>query len=136
MIASLPENGPGKIEFAEYISGLILPNVYFDQERTLLRKKAMYERTPPVMKTISKGEIIVHQGEVVYPEQLEKLRKNAQSSPELALPYLMGTSLLLFLLLLFTLKTTTILDVRKGLKTKDILYMLLFLLVSIGSLSL
>lgn len=136
LIASLPEDAPGKIEFAEYISGLILPNVYFDQERTLLRKKAMYERTPPVMKTISKGEIIVHQGEVIYPEQLEKLRKNAQSSPELALPYLMGTSLLLFLLLLFALKTTTILDVRNGLKTKDILYTLLFLLVSIGSLSL
>jgi len=75
LVKTLPNDLPGKEGLAGYISELLLPNVYFDQESTLLRKKVTYEKTPPVFRTVRKGEVIVHQDEVIYPEQLENSRK-------------------------------------------------------------
>jgi len=39
LVKTLPNDLPGKEGLAGYISELLLPNVYFDQESTLLRKR-------------------------------------------------------------------------------------------------
>lgn len=136
LVEKLPKEIPRKEGVAGYLSELLLPNVYFDQESTLLRKKATYERTPPVLRTIHKGEVIVHQDEVIYPEQLEKLKKNAQISPEVSLPYVIGTSLLIFLALLYAIKMAPIVDLPEELKPKNFLYFGLLLVVMLGFLTL
>jgi len=136
LVKTLPNDMPGKEGLAGYISELLLPNVYFDQESTLLRKKATYEKTPPVLRTVRKGEVIVRQDEVIYPEQLEKLKKNAQASTGFALSYFIGTSLLMFLALLYAIRVAPVVDVAEGLKPKNLLYYGFLLVVTLGLLTL
>lgn len=136
LVKTLPNDLPGKEGLAVYISELLLPNVYFDKESTLLRKKVTYEKTPPVLRTVRKGEVIVRQDEVIYPEQLEKLKKNAQASPRFALSYFVGTSLLMFLALLYAIRVAPVVDVAARLKPKNLLYYGFLLVVTLGLLTL
>ncbi len=53
---------------------MIRPNVSYDEEATKQRVQKAIEGIKPVVREIRKGDVIVHKGERVTPEQMEKLK--------------------------------------------------------------
>ena len=89
-------------------SGFIEPNLEYDRERTEdLRKKARKD-IPSVITRVSRGGKLVHQGEIIRPAHLLKLRAYQEElfrrqPPRSHFYRISGTALLLFLFSVFTI---------------------------------
>ncbi|WP_243367219.1 HD family phosphohydrolase [Fundidesulfovibrio soli] len=85
------------------LSPFLLPNLVFNQETTLARKREIVGAMEPVYTSIYRGEIIVRQGERVTPEQQTKLQAlyahRTSSVRPLAIPGMFLLSCLFFVLL-------------------------------------
>jgi len=85
------------------ISPYLLPNLVYNQETTLARKREIVGAMEPVYTSIYRGEIIVRQGERVTPEQQTKLQAlyahRTSSVKPLAIPGMFLLSCLFFVLL-------------------------------------
>ncbi len=85
------------------LSPYLLPNLVFNQETTLARKREIVGAMEPVYTSIYRGEVIVRQGERVTPEQQTKLQAlyahRTSSVRPLAIPGMFLLSCLFFVLL-------------------------------------
>lgn len=85
------------------ISPYLTPNLVFNQETTLARKREIVGAMEPVYTNIYRGEIIVRQGERVTPEQQTKLQAlyahRTSSVKPWAIPGMFLLSCLFFVLL-------------------------------------
>jgi cyclic-di-AMP phosphodiesterase PgpH len=113
------------------------PNLTFNKDETVERKRIARERATPVYFQIKRGEVIVRAGDRVQEEHLLKingLRKTQESSYFISI--LFGICLLTFLVLasLYEFATKNIRKIRPS--TKDLLFFSSVLLVLIALLKL
>ena len=59
----------------ELAQSLIVPNSFYNAEKTAEAKRLARERVQPVTRTIAKGEAILREGDIVEPEDLEALEQ-------------------------------------------------------------
>lgn len=84
-----------------WAGGLITPNTFLDVEKTEQARAVATEAIAPIELTFEQGQIIVREGDVVTPEQIEALQALGLQQPGLTAPFVGGS--LLYLLLLVAL---------------------------------
>lgn len=84
----------------ELAQGLIVPNSFYNAEKTAEAKRLARERVQPVTRTIAKGEAILREGDIVEPEDLEALEQLGLRQARIEWQDILGT--LIFVLLVTT----------------------------------
>jgi len=99
-----PEGSPIRKDALSLLGDLVEPNLEFDGTRTEDLRSRARKKVAPVMTSVSKGERIIRQGEIVKAGHIEKLRAYQEELFKLRPPisrlyYLLGTALLVLLLM-------------------------------------
>jgi len=84
----------------ELAQGLIVPNSFYNAEKTAEAKRLARERVQPVTRTIAKGEAILREGDIVELEDLEALEQLGLRQARIEWQDILGT--LIFVLLVTT----------------------------------
>ncbi len=85
----------------EVASKLIKPNIIFDQEKSLIMKKAILSKVVPIKKEIKKGLIIIREGERITKEISEKIQLINANSKRIDLNHIVGLILYLGAVFIF-----------------------------------
>lgn len=83
-----------------WAGGLIIPNTFLDSERTEQARLSARESVPPIEVTLEAGQIIVREGDIVTPEQVEALQAVGLQQPARTYEMMLATLLLLLILVL------------------------------------
>ncbi len=92
-LASLPGD-PERALAADLVRGFARVNYAPNPGETARLRKEAQDNIAPITKTIEKGEIILREGDVVRPTDLEKLEAVGLRNPEVDLPAVSGAALL------------------------------------------
>jgi putative nucleotidyltransferase with HDIG domain len=84
----------------EWVSALIVPNSFLDEERTEIARQQAREQVAPIEQTYEQGQIILRRGEVVTAEQVEALEELGLQRSRVDGREILGASLFALLLVL------------------------------------
>jgi len=83
----------------EVASKLVTPNTVFDQEKTLIMRKAILAKVAPIKKEVKKGLIIIREGERITEEISNKIKLVNANSKRIDLNHIVG--LIFFLIAIY-----------------------------------
>ncbi len=107
---------------------MVRPNVVFDREATQRRIRKAMEEIKPVVQEIRKGDVIVHKGERVTVEQLQKIKAIEREMTGVWKIFVFIGFLLLTLFTIYIPYDFSVKNIRKvRFKTRDLLFLSLLL---------
>ncbi|MBA3532308.1 MAG: HDIG domain-containing protein [Ardenticatenales bacterium] len=87
-----------------WAGGLVLPNTFLDSERTEQARTTAREAVASTEITLAKGQIIVREGDIITPEQVEALHTLGLQQPARPIGKILSTTVfLLFMVLVLAL---------------------------------
>jgi len=116
---------------SELVKSLIVPNSFYNAEKTAEERAKAREAVKPVRRTIAKGEAILREGDIVTPLHLEALEALGLRRREVEWRDIVGT--IIFVVLIISALETYLLRFRPGFwaNERQILFVSFIIIVSI-----